>query len=50
MKCQSYSLGKKKENIISLSSAEFAHRVIKVKGLYPLGRFPTISAKREELL
>ena len=31
MKYQILSSGKKKKSIISLSSAEFAHRVIKVK-------------------
>ena len=31
MKCQSLFSGKNKKNIINLSSAEFAQRVVKVK-------------------
>ena len=31
MKCQSLSSGKNKKNIVNLPSAEFAHRMVKVK-------------------
>ena len=38
MKSQSLLLGKNKENIISLSSVELAHKVVKVRGYYLLIR------------